>query len=84
MLPMTAVSRKKTRAQQLPIWATIWPLQTWAKKGRAAVPLLGREGAGSPSNTMWPGVRPTCVPSDMLIHPTVWPRYRQTVQTTVR
>ena len=32
---------------------------------------LGR-GAGSPSNTMWPGSRPTCMPSFILIRPTVW------------
>jgi len=31
--------------------------------------------AGSPSNTMWPGSRPTSVPSGILIHPTVWPQY---------
>jgi len=30
-------------------------------------------GAGSPSNTMSPGPRPTSVPSGILIHPTVWP-----------
>ena len=29
-------------------------------------------GPGSPSNTMSPGPRPTSVPSDILIHPTVW------------
>ena len=33
--------------------------------------LLGR-GAGSPSNAMWPGPRSTCMPSFILIHPTVW------------
>ena len=38
-----------------------------------AVPLLG--GAGSQSNTMWPGPRPTCVPCFIFIHPTVWPQY---------
>jgi len=32
-------------------------------------------GAGSPSNTMWPGPRPTCMPSLILIHPTIWPKY---------
>ena len=37
------------------------------------VPLLGN--AGSPANTMWPGPRPTCVPSVILIHPTVWPQF---------
>jgi len=31
-------------------------------------------GAGSPSNTMWPGPRPTCVPSFVLIRRTVWPQ----------
>ena len=30
------------------------------------------EGAGSPSNTMSPGLRPTSVPSDILIQPAVW------------
>ena len=29
-------------------------------------------GAGSPYNTMWPGLRPTFVPSGILIHPAVW------------
>jgi len=32
-------------------------------------------GAGSPSNAMWPGPRPTSVPTGILIHPTVWPQY---------
>ena len=36
---------------------------------------FGGEGAGSPSNTMWPEPRPTCTPSFILIHLTVWPQY---------
>ena len=28
----------------------------------------------SPSNTMWPGPRPTYVPSDILINPAIWPQ----------
>jgi len=32
-------------------------------------------GAGSSSNTMWSGPRPTCTPSFIWIHPTVWPQY---------
>jgi len=53
-----------------------------------AVPLWGGR-AGSPSNTMWPGPRPTCVPSFILIRPTVWPQCtnvteRQTGQTGQR
>jgi len=35
---------------------------------------FGGGGAGSPSNAMWPGPRPTCMPSFILIHPTVWPQ----------
>jgi len=31
-------------------------------------------GAGSPCNTMRPGLRPTFVPSGILIHPAVWPQ----------
>jgi len=33
-----------------------------------AVPLLGGD-AGSPCNTIWPGPRPTFIPSGILIHP---------------
>jgi len=36
---------------------------------------FGGGGGGSPSKTMWPGPRPTCMPSFVLIHPTVWPQY---------
>jgi len=58
-----------------------------------ALPPFWGGGAGSPSNTMWPGLRPTCTPSFIFIHPTVWPQYtnvadrqerRQTNRTTVR
>jgi len=45
---------------------------------------LGQDLA--PSNTMWPGPRPTCMPSFISIRPTVWPQYtnvrdRQTDRT---
>jgi len=33
-----------------------------------------KDGAGSPSNTTWPGQRPTFVPSGILIRPAVWPQ----------
>jgi len=39
----------------------------------AAVPLSG--GAGFPSNTLPPGLRPTSVLSGILIHLNVWPQY---------
>ena len=40
------------------------------RKVGAAVPLVW--GAGSSCNTMWPGQRPTPVPSGILIHVAVW------------
>jgi len=39
----------------------------------AAVPLSVAR-AGSPSYTVWPGPRRTCMPSFILIHLTVWPQ----------
>ena len=47
-----------------------------------AVPFYGR--TGSPSNTMWPGPRPTSVPSGILIYPTVWPQYANVTDRTDR
>ena len=40
--------------------------------GRGLCPLGG--GAGSASNTMLPGSRPTIAPSGILIHPDIWPQ----------
>ena len=34
--------------------------------------------AGSPSNTMWPGPRPTPLPGGILIYPAVWPQHTWT------
>jgi len=53
------------------IWAENWGLCS-----------LGGGGAGSPSNTMWPGPRPTCTPSFILIHPAVWPQYTNVTDRT--
>ena len=57
------------------------------KFGRGCAPL----GTGSwvPSTTMWPGPRPTCVPSFILVYPTVYPQYinvtdRQTNRQTTK
>jgi len=33
------------------------------------------EGELGPLSTVWPGPRPTCLPSFILIHPTNWPQY---------
>jgi len=48
-------------------------IDTGRRVGGAAVPLLG-EGAGSPSNTMSPEPSHTSIPSDILMHPAVWPQ----------
>jgi len=50
------------------------PEQSGSKSVEAAVPLSVGE-AGFPPNTMSPGPRPISIPSDILIHPTVWPQY---------
>jgi len=42
------------------------------QKGGDAVP-LSQGGAGSPSNTLWPGLRSPSVPSGIFIHIAVWP-----------
>jgi len=47
---------------------------------QCCAPFHGR--AGSPSNTMWPGPRPTSVPSGILIHPSVWPQQTTTTTTS--
>jgi len=46
-----------------------------------AVSLWGGE-AWYPSNKMWPGTRPTCVPSFILIRPTVLPQYTNITDRT--
>ena len=61
------------------IHPAVWPRQTWAEKWVGAAVPLSVGGAGSPSNIMWHGPRPTSIPSDILkkilIHSTVWPQY---------
>jgi len=48
----------------------------WAENGGLLCLFPSAGGAArSPSNTVSPGPRPTSVPSDILIHPTVWPQY---------
>jgi len=45
------------------------------KVGGLLGPIFGEGEAGSPSNTMWRGPRPTSVPRGILIHPAVCPQY---------
>jgi len=55
------------------------------KIGEGALSAFWGGGAGSPSNTMWLGPRPTCIQSFILIRSTVWPQYTNVTdrQTTV-
>jgi len=43
------------------IHQAVWPQQTWAENWGSCAPLGW--GAGSPSTTLWPGPRPTSIPS---------------------
>jgi len=52
------------------------------KVGRQLCPFPWR--AGSPSNTMWPGSRPTSLPSGTLIHQTVWSQCTNVMDRTDR
>ena len=74
----TYINLFSTRAQQLLRWSTVGP-KKWGCGCLA--PLRG--GAGSRSNTMSAGLRPTSVPSGILIHLVVWPQCKnaQTLQT---
>jgi len=51
------------------------------RKFWGSAPFLGR-GVGSPSNTVWPGTRPTGMPSFILIRQTVWPQYTNVTDRT--
>jgi len=43
------------------------------KFGGAVPPLFGGV-SWVPSSTMWPGPRPTSIPSGILVHPAIWPQ----------
>ena len=62
-----------TRAQQWLRWATVATIDMGRKERRGLLcNFCG--GDGSPSNTMWPGLRSTAVLSGIFIHPAVWPQ----------
>jgi len=85
-LPQNFLMEFVTRAQQQLRWATVWPMATTHMGRILGVPLLGggELGPQSPSNTMWPRSRPTCMPSFDLICPTVWPQYTNVTDRTDR
>jgi len=70
---MSIGSRSTFLPSGILIHSAIWLQQLWAENWGLCP--FGRRGARSSSNTMWPWPRHTCVPSFILIHPTIWPRY---------
>jgi len=68
------------------IHAAICPQQIWAENWGLSPFGGGELGLHlNPPNTVWPGPRPTCMPSFILMHPTVWPQYTNvTDRTAVR
>jgi len=48
------------------IHPAVWPQQAWAKNLGDGLCPFGGVGAGSPSNTVWPGPRPTSIPTTKL------------------
>jgi len=52
----------------------VWPQQTWAENWEGALPPFWEGRAGSPSNPMSSGPRPTSVPSGILTHAAIWPQ----------
>jgi len=44
------------------------------KIGQGLCPFFGEGIAGSPSNTKWPGLRPSSISSGILIHAAIWPQ----------
>jgi len=69
MLPTWAVAHLRTKLHL--DHPALRPQQTWAEN-YGSVPLVG--GELGPNLTLWPGPRPTSVPSSVLIHPAVWPQ----------
>jgi len=45
---------------------------------------FGGGAPGCPSSTVWPGLRPTCVPSFIWIRSTIWPQYSNVTDRTDR
>jgi len=58
----------------LPTKWHIDPSTTDMGRKLGALSPFGGGGDGSPYNAVWPGPRPTCMPSFILIHPSIWPQ----------
>ena len=57
-----------------PYQVASWSMQPFGRNRYGPKIGWGCAPLGSPSNTMWPGPRPTCMPSFILIRPAVWPQ----------
>ena len=71
-----------------PYQVASWSIQPFAHnrhgpKIGGSAPFWGA-AAGSPSETTWPGPRPTCVPTFILIRLTVWPQHTNITDRTDR
>jgi len=51
----------------------LFPWGSWVKKWGLLCPFGGRR-TGYQSDRMWSGLRPTSLPSGILIHQAVWPQ----------
>jgi len=71
---VTRYNKSSTVAEMGDRLVTIGMGKKWGLLSQCFVP-FGGGGAGSPSNTLSPGTRPTSVLTGILIHPTVWPQY---------
>jgi len=71
---LTQCRRPTSVSSGILIHPAVWLQRTWATLG----------GAGSPSKTVWPGPRPTLVPSFIMIRPTICPQYTNVADRTDR
>jgi len=80
---MSSWSRITFLPSDILIHRAIWPQQVWAETWGEGCAPLGHWDLG-PHLTVWPGPRPACVPSFILILPSVWPQCTNITDRTHR
>ena len=70
--PLNAIFNKSSAAAEMGVRLALATIDMSRKVGSFCAPFHG--GAGSPSNTMWPGTRPSFLPNGILIHSAAWPQ----------
>jgi len=73
-------SRPTSISSGILILPAVWPQQTWAENWGLCPLFVG--AAEFSSNTMWPELRSTSMPS--CIHPAIWPQYTNVTDKTDR